>query len=499
MSPKKKSPSKKTAAKKIVANRRGAKATSKRPAPAKARAAAGGGVVVGAQADAMPLAPGHVRIRMYNVGFGDAFLIIIPGADGERPRKILIDCGVHASGTNRKLKLEDLVKHIIEDVSEQDGKPRIDVVVATHRHRDHVHGFREADWQKVEVGEVWMPWTEHPTDPRAREIREIQGKIAQQLNRALEKKMREPGKFGLTGRKLKEVKDLKEFVSNSLTLPNEEAMLTLHDGFAVFGGRKKVERRFLPPEDRKEHSFECDLLPGVVVHVLGPSRDPSVIRDMNPPKGMSYLRMVESLPTDGEEKLLPFREQWVIADADNYNRHHALSDAKGPGSGDRPLLTDKEMEKIRNAGEGTEFGVAVKLEDAVNGTSLMLMFEIGKSFLLFPGDAQWGTWEAAKNDAEWYRLLQKTNFYKVSHHGSHNATPVEFVEKILKKDFWGMVSLRPIEKYKEIPRKPLLDALRNKPGKIVRMDVREPNDPPDFRRVGDQKTGDVYVEVDIPI
>lgn len=428
-----------------------------------------------------PLVPGHVRIRMYNVGFGDAFLLIIP--DEERPRKILVDCGVHMSGTNKKLKLKDLVKRIVEDVSE-DGVPRIDVVIATHRHRDHVHGFREELWRKVEVGEVWMPWTEHPTNPLAREIRNVQGKIAAQLDKALEKKTSDPLKFGLKGDKLRETKALKEFVSNSL--PNEEAMRTLHDGFAALSGRKKVLRRFLPPERRSEHSFECDLLPGVVVHVLGPSRDPSIIRDMDPPKGKSYLRMIESLPADGEEKLLPFRDQWVIEDAKAYN------EANG-------LLTEKELKKIKNAGEGTEFGVAVKLEDAVNGTSLMLMFEVGKSFLLFPGDAQWGTWEAAKNDPEWRRLLEKTNFYKVGHHGSHNATPIEFVEEILKENFWGMVSLRPIDKFKEIPRKPLLEALRGKPGKIVRMDLSEETDSPDFRRVGDPKSGDVYVELDIPI
>ena len=491
MSPTRKSSSRKTGAKKHAA-KKGAKknAAAKKGTPARgaakkrpARHARAGvvGVVAESVAEA-PLAPGHMRVRMYNVGFGDAFLLIVP--DKERPRKILIDCGVHMSGTNKKLKLKDLVGRIVEDVSEEDGVPRIDVVIATHRHRDHVHGFREPVWDKVQVGEVWMPWTEHPTDPRAREIRNIQGKLAEQLDKALKRKTDDPLKFGLSAAKLRETKDLKEFVSNSL--PNAEAMRMLHEGFSVFPGRKKVGRRFLPPEKRAEHSFETDLLPGVVVHVLGPSRDEAIIRDMDPPKGKSYLRMVESLPAEGAELLLPFREQWVIEDAAHYNQTHGL-------------LTEKELAKVKNAGEGTEFGVAVKLEDAVNGTSLMLMFEIGKSFLLFPGDAQWGTWEAAKNDPEWRRLLEKTNFYKVGHHGSHNATPIEFVEEILKEDFWGMVSLQPIKKFKEIPRQPLMDALRKKPGKVVRMDLRETTDSPDFRRIGDPKTGDVYVEVDIPV
>lgn len=471
-----KTSSKKVATKKTTTKKAVKKAAAKKIAAKKTTAKNGVAETVSA-----PLAPNRVRVRMYNVGFGDSFLLFIP--DKERTRKVLIDCGVHMSGTNQQLKLKDLVKRIVEDVSE-DGIPRIDVVIATHRHRDHVHGFREALWETVEVGEVWMPWTEHPTDPRAREIREIQGKIAEQLEKALKKKTDNPQKFGLKGTKLAETKQLKEFVSNSL--PNAEAMQTLHEGFSVFSGRKRVERRFLPSKTRNEHSLECELLPGVVVHVMGPSRDEAIIRDMEPPKGKSYLRMVESLPADGDEKLLPFREEWVIEDAQGYNHQYHL-------------LSERELMKVKNAGEGTEFGVAVKLEDAVNGTSLMLMFEIGKSFFLFPGDAQWGTWEAAKNDPEWRRLLEKTNFYKVGHHGSHNATPIEFVEEILKENFWGMVSLKPIKKFKEIPRKPLMEALRNKPGKIVRMDLREDSDSPEFKRVGDAKVGDVYVEVDIPI
>ena len=57
-----------------------------------------------------------------------------------------------------------IVDRIIEDVTDEDGVPRIDVVVATHRHKDHVSGFGNAKWNSVEVKEVWMPWTEDPTD-----------------------------------------------------------------------------------------------------------------------------------------------------------------------------------------------------------------------------------------------------------------------------------------------------------------------------------------------
>jgi len=183
---------------------------------------------------------------------------------------------------------------------------------------------------------------------------------------------------------------------------------------------------------------------------------------------------------DEDENYVPFRDEWVL-DADEFNAAWGV-------------LTPNEIKKLKNVGDGSEFGVAVKLEEAVNGTSLMLMLQIGKAFLLFPGDAQWGTWQCARNDSEWFRLLEKTNFYKVGHHGSHNATPKEFVTDILKENFLAMVPVRPIKKFKRIPRVPLMEALRNKPGKVVRSDIPDPVDPPEFKRVND-----IYVELQIPI
>ena len=42
--------------------------------------------------------------------------------------------------------------------------------------------------------------------------------------------------------------------------------------------------------------------------------------------------------------------------------------------------------------------LAATLEKSVNGTSLVLLFKIGRAVLLFPGDAQWGTWDEITRD-----------------------------------------------------------------------------------------------------
>jgi len=127
----------------------------------------------------------NMTICMYNVGFGDAFLVKIPRKKGEL--RVLFDCGsIEASTAGGKMK--NIVQNIISDVTDPDGVARIDVVVATHRHKDHVSGFGDDAWNAVEVKEVWMPWTEHLTDPEARRIREAQSKLALGLSIGLSRR-----------------------------------------------------------------------------------------------------------------------------------------------------------------------------------------------------------------------------------------------------------------------------------------------------------------------
>jgi hypothetical protein len=118
-----------------------------------------------------------------------------------------------------------------------------------------------------------------------------------------------------------------------------------------------------------------------------------------------------------------------------------------------------------------DLAVAVSLDKAVNGTSLMLMFEFGDAFLLFPGDAQWGTWRSAMDDPEHRELLARTTFLKVGHHGSHNATPKEFVEEVLGGKLWcAATSVRSISFWPEIPKADLLTGLGTRSERVIRSD-----------------------------
>jgi len=396
-----------------------------------------------------------IAIRMYNVGFGDSFLLRFPCKDQERT--MLIDVGVHPAGPGPHT-MSEVVDQIIEDVSDG-GDPRIDIVVCTHRHRDHVLGFENEKWKDVEVGEVWMPWTEDPKDPKARKILETQSKKAEAIALALR----------LAGAP----SDLQAIAANSLT--NAKAMATLHTGFA---GHAK--RRYLPPKDRNDATFTTPLLDGVLVHAMGPSRDPEVIRDMNPPKGGAYE--IAAAAEDGAPLLHAFDDRFVLP----ANLVDAfLSSAS---------VSQRELKAIAKIAEEDPLALVVQLDKAVNGTSLMLMFEMAGALLLFPGDAQWGTWQAALHDDEWHALLERTCFYKVGHHGSHNATPREFVETVLQKNaFSGMICTSETKKFKKIPLPSLVTALGTKSGHhIARSD--------DGAKVkGFTRNGDVYTDTVVAI
>jgi beta-lactamase superfamily II metal-dependent hydrolase len=403
-------------------------------------------------------------VRMYNVGFGDCFLVKIFRQG--KVSKVLFDCGSIKAGP---ASIDDVVQKVIDDVTDPDGKARIDVVVGTHRHKDHVSGFASGAWKNIEVKEVWMPWTEDPKDGDARKIRNGQSKLASALAITAQRKQAALAAAGDAAERLR-VAGLCDLASNALS--NEAAMLTLHEGFA---GRPL--RRFLPGRDGKESTFETGVLPGVTVHILGPSRDKDVIRDMDPPSGQSYLQLMDSGdPSSGVPD--PFREDWWL------DLEPPVAVSLGPD----------DRQKISAVGSDLDFNVAVALDKAVNGTSLMLILQIGDAYLLFPGDAQWGTWQAALENQDWKALLGRTTFYKIGHHGSHNATPVEFVENSLGKNFWAMASTHHVDQWPSIPKSELLEALRARTDKLARSDKDE-----------EAPTGaftvqhDAYVEATIPV
>ena len=178
-------------------------------------------------------------------------------------------------------------------------------------------------------------------------------------------------------------------------------------------------------------------------------RKHDVIRDMDPPKGDAYeLRLAAAVGNGNGSSAGLFAKSFALTGAELAAQLASFN------------LTKRNLRDLEKLADEDPFAIAVQLDKAVNGTSLLLMFELGNAHLLFPGDAQWGTWQNALADPEFHALLEKTNFLKVGHHGSHNATPRDFVETILEKGgFSAMVCTHETKKFKKIPLPSLLKAL----------------------------------------
>ena len=390
-----------------------------------------------------------LRVRMYRVGFGDCFLLSFLGEDPDR--HVLIDCG---SITDGKAQVSRVAADVIATCTPPGGRPRLDLVVCTHRHRDHVGGFKDPVWKDVEVGEVWMPWTEDFDDPDATRIRNRQSAFALALSKAMALTAFDADAAPLEDAPAGDMKAASLAMAlNALT--NEAAMATVHRGFSG-----SPPRRFLPTRDTVCEARTLPGLPGVRIHVLGPPRNEAAMASMDPPVGEAYLRLkAAAASTEGLAQANgAFRQSWQM--------DRAVFEQRQPGS----TFDIKDQKAVDELAEEPDSELAAAIDRAVNNTSLILMFEVGDQWLLFPGDAQWGAWNAALQEPRCNRLLERTTFYKVGHHGSENATPRSLVDTVIKQPYTAFLSTRSMTQWPNIPRRPLLDAMAEKSVTIVRSD-----------------------------
>lgn len=114
-------------------------------------------------------------------------------------------------------------------------------------------------------------------------------------------------------------------------------------------------------------------------------------------------------------------------DIDGFFERHYWGAAADPGQ------PDQQWRRIDADWLAPAEALALKLDNATNNTSLVLAIELVESgkVLLFPGDAQVGSW-LSWHDLTWTLpegatitgpdLLRRVAYLKVGHHGSHNAT-----------------------------------------------------------------------------
>jgi hypothetical protein len=379
-----------------------------------------------------------------------------------------------------------VVEHILEVTHKE-----IDVIALTHEHWDHISGFVQAQslFEQCEVGAVWTAWTEDPKRTDVEDLKERFKKKKQAVRAALER-----------------------IPSNVQDRRLALYRLAIGELFGFFGGvgvaaAARTERawknalalgknRYLDPT---KPPIEIAEVPGLRIYCLGPPDDPELIKKRLSSKetygkDLRSLSLAECFYAALHEQedpaaaalAKPFDEHYQVpARKARTERWFAKRYAFDPVQED--YWRSIEHDWLAAAGE-----LALHLDGYTNNTCLAFAIELGDDgkVMLFPGDAQvgnWLSWEklswrvpdasnpGRRRTVTGDDLLARTVFYKVGHHGSHNATMRERgLEKMRSPSLVAMIPVHrdtAQDQNWEFPFKPLLERLKEKArGRVLLAD-----------------------------
>jgi hypothetical protein len=399
--------------------------------------------------------PVRIDFRAYNVGFGDCLLLSFTypaPIDGRAERHVLIDFGSTKAARGGP-SLADVAALI-----EADTHGKLDVVVLTHRHRDHLAGFDPATGgatiARLAPDAIIRPWTEVPNgaapaaapSPGRRKLLDVLASgngFARSITA-----IPFAGRLGVAESALMSMA--------AMQLGNDRAIGQL-DQLAAASSAHYL--KFGDP-------LVLDMLPGVSVSVLGPP---------DPETWPAVLHQAAQST-----------EYWLGAGSAD----PAALTASAAGT---PLGMDGDAESLLEPGPGrwlidrlddhlvrSAERLVHQLDSVLNNTSLVLLVEAAGHKLLLPGDAEVENWGYALTAAPDHQgicdRLRGVDLYKVGHHGSRNATPKLSLYPLLAVTPPGRVAVMStlVGFYgttNPVPSQALIDKLSLPPFTLLRTDV----------------------------
>jgi beta-lactamase superfamily II metal-dependent hydrolase len=487
--------------------------------------------------------PKELELRSYNVGFGDCFLLSFVYS-GDEKKHVLIDFG----STKPPDEVDEFQTKVAKDIEEVTGG-KLDAVVATHRHKDHISGFatNKAGTASGNIirkladaggALVIQPWTEDPDAPKDSRgskgaphrskkamaftqqldaMHAIAATIANEASRFDEKEMdATPGEPMARA----EVAGT-EYEPDDDQADDDNVDETVRGGtvaidFAGTTASKALKRRIafigqdnvknlsavqnlIDMSTKKQHRYVFfgadsglgEILPGVKVHVFGP-----------PTIGQYEAVQKQRSKDDNEFWMLRLKQFWKSRQ--NFWSVQSLNAQRLSSPASRDLFPKAKkagavlpresrwfVRRLRGARAKQLLELVTIMDDALNNTSVILLFEVGGKKLLFPGDAQIENWEYALNHpdekqrAKIAKLLADTDVYKVGHHGSRNATPRSLWNLFAKrskelggKKMMSFISTKAkvhgaVERHTEVPRDSLVQALKKETEYHTTQDLRK--------------------------
>ena len=325
-------------------------------------------------------------VRSYNVGCGDCTYLRIPNGDDHF--HMLIDCG-SKEGANTGV-MERAIKHMADHMLPKivgSNKKRLDLIVVTHRHEDHIKGFDPKFFKNIVIKNIWITAAmdeSHKQAEKSLALHKFASTAMQEL--AESGAALSPELIDLVA--LYGIRNEGATTALTKTLPEDNAIKPTY----VYAG-KTSDDFGISIKDTK-------------IFVLGPEQDID-----------GYY-----LGKEADENLRG------IQDTSAHFRGRSVPVEEAAPTN----ISIGDFRTLQSRLLSNALAFAVDDSDIQNNVSTVLLIEWGKRRLLFVGDAQWEeAYQEGKKNSSWNvmwhvrkdKLSKPIDFFKVGHHGSYNATP----------------------------------------------------------------------------
>ena len=336
---------------------------------------------------------------------------------------------------------------------------------------------------------MWLAWTEDPNDPQAKRLKAQRGAAVSALQLS-ESRLRLSG-----------ADDSADQVAGVLT-----SFFGVASGSSTADALEFARGLTKPKPPRYCSPSDAPIRPAgtsATLYVLGPPRDEQLLQKTDvaasSPEAYGLLQQLYGID-DSIVDLAHFAS--ALASVDPDAPFDAMQTIPYAVAQQVPFFVQRYWgSDVDPAGDGPDWrrvdtafleaapALALQLDNATNNTSLVLAIQLdGGDVLLFPADAQVGSWLSWQN-VSWKiddkttvtapDLLAHAIFYKVGHHGSHNATlkahGLELMNSLQVAMIPVNVQMAQAKKWMRMPLTALVDALKAKASNaVVQADLALP-------------------------